>query len=122
MTSRGKNNLKKYKQPREVIVVLVLKGIFGGSLKITSEYKNNFRGKNSLKIFLRFETQSSVSFLGLTEFRVRGFSQFVLFLFLGLLRAPTGNSPERVRDTIWTFPEKSVKPPGLETPRLASLN
>ena len=51
---------------------------------------------------------------------VRG---FVLFLFLGLLRAPTRNSPERVRDTIWTFPERSVgntrvwKPPGL-----ASLN
>ena len=30
--------------------------------------------------------------------------------------APTRNSPERVRDTIWTFPEKSGKPPGLETP------
>ena len=50
---------------------------------------------------------------------VRGFSRFVLFLFLGLLRAPTRNSPERVRDTIWTFPEKSGgnprvwKPPGL---------
>ena len=54
---------------------------------------------------------------------VRGFSRFVLFLFLGLLRAPTRNSPERVRDTIWTFPPKKVgntrvwKPPGL-----ASLN
>ena len=47
---------------------------------------------------------------------VRGFSRFVLFFFLGLLRAPTRNSPERVRDTIWTFPEKSGKPPGLETP------
>ena len=47
---------------------------------------------------------------------VRGFSRFVLFLFLGLLRAPTRNSPERVRDTIWTFPKKSGKPPGLETP------
>ena len=34
-----------------------------------------------------------------------------------LLRAPTRNSPERVRDTIWTFPEKSGKHPGLETPR-----
>ena len=41
-----------------------------------------------------------------------------LFLFLGLLRAPTRNSPERVRDTIWTFPEKSGKHPGLETPRV----
>ena len=55
---------------------------------------------------------------------VRGFSRFVLFLFLGLLRAPTRNSPERVRDTIWTFPEKSGntrvwKHPGFN--RLASL-
>ena len=48
---------------------------------------------------------------------VRGFSRLVLFLFLGLLRAPTRNSPERVRDTIWTFPQKSGKHPGLETPR-----
>ena len=50
---------------------------------------------------------------------VRGFSRFVLFLFLGLLRAPTRNSPERVRDTIWTFPEKSGKHLGLETPRFS---
>ena len=50
---------------------------------------------------------------------VRGFSRFVLFLFLGLLRAPTRNSPERVCDTIWTFPEKSGKHPGLETPRFS---
>ena len=50
---------------------------------------------------------------------LRGFSRFVLFLFLGLLTAPTRNSPERVRDTIWTFPEKSGKHPGLETPRLS---
>ena len=50
---------------------------------------------------------------------VRGFSRFVLFLHLGLLRAPTRNSPERVRDTIWTFPEKSGKHPGLETPRFS---
>ena len=48
-----------------------------------------------------------------------GFSRLVLFLFLGLLRAPTRNSPERVRDTFWTFPQKSGKhrvwnpPPGL---------
>ena len=50
---------------------------------------------------------------------VRGFSRFVLFLFLGLLRASTRNSPERVRDTIWTFPEKSGKRPGLETHRFS---
>ena len=43
----------------------------------------------------------------------------VLFLFLGLLSAPTRNSPERVRDTIWTIPEKSGKHPGLETPRFS---
>ena len=42
-----------------------------------------------------------------------------LFLFLGLLTAPTRNSPERVRDTIWTFPEKSGKPPGLQTARFS---
>ena len=48
-----------------------------------------------------------------------GISRFVLFLFLSLLRAPTRNSPERVRDTIWTFPEKSGKHPGLETPRFS---
>ena len=34
-----------------------------------------------------------------------------LFLFLGLLTAPTRNSPDRVCDTIQTFPEKSWKPP-----------
>ena len=32
--------------------MLVLKGIFGGSLKITSENKTKFQGKNSLKRFL----------------------------------------------------------------------
>ena len=61
-------------------------------------------------------------FLGFPRFArgwSRGFSRFVLFLFLGLLRAPTRNSPERVRDTIWTFPEKSGKHPGLETPRFS---
>ena len=47
---------------------------------------------------------------------VRGFSRFVTFLFLGLLRAPTRNSPERVRDTIWTFPEKVP----WETPRFGN--
>ena len=50
---------------------------------------------------------------------VRGFSRFVPFLFRGLSRAPTRNSPGRVRDTIWTFPEKSGKHPGLETPRFS---
>ena len=34
-----------------------------------------------------------------------------------ILAAPTRNSPERVRDAIWTFPEKSGKPAGLENPR-----
>ena len=69
-----------------------------------------------------------LSFLGLSRFS--GFSRFArgisggfpdssLFLILGLLRAPTRNSPERVRNTIWTFPEKSGNPPGLETPRFS---
>ena len=48
---------------------------------------------------------------------LRGFSRFVLFLFLGLLTAPTRNSPEGVCDTIWTFSEKSGKPPGLASPK-----
>ena len=52
---------------------------------------------------------------------VRGFSRLVLFLFLGLLRAPMmRNSPERVRDTIWTFPKKCGKHPGWKPPGLAS--
>ena len=50
---------------------------------------------------------------------LRGFCRFVPFLFLSLLRAPMRNSPERVRDTIWTFPEKSGKPLGLEPPRFS---
>ena len=62
-----------------------------------------------------------LSFLGLSRFfwdfpicsgMVRGFSRFVRFLFLGLSRAPMRNSPETIRDTFWTFPEKK-----WETPR-----
>ena len=69
-----------------------------------------------------------LSFLGLSRFirdfpDLRGDGPGIFpicpFLFLGLLRAPTRNSPERVRDTIWTFPEKSGKHPGLETPRFS---
>ena len=50
---------------------------------------------------------------------LRGFPRLVLFLFLGLLiclKALARNRPQRVRDTIGTIPEKSGKPPGLETP------
>ena len=53
---------------------------------------------------------------------VWGFSRFVLLLYPGLLRAPTRNSPERVRDIIWTFPEKMGSPPVWKPPGLASLN
>ena len=49
---------------------------------------------------------------------VRGFSRFVLSLFLGLSTAPTRSSLERVRDTIRAFPEKSGKPPGLASLKL----
>ena len=52
---------------------------------------------------------------------VRRFPRFVLFLSLGLLRAPTRNNPERVRDTIWTFREKVGNPPVWKPPGLASL-
>ena len=34
-------------KPHEVIFVLVLKGIFGGSLKITSEIKIKFKAKRT---------------------------------------------------------------------------
>ena len=72
-----------------------------------------------------------LSFLGLSRF-FRDFPDLLgespgifpdssLFLFLGLLRAPTRNSPERVRDTIWTFPEKVGNPPVWKPPGLASL-
>ena len=73
-----------------------------------------------LKSFVLFGTFSI--FLGFSRFawgRSGDFPRFVLFLFLGVLRAPTRNSPERVRDTIWTFSEKSGKYPGLEPPRLS---
>ena len=52
---------------------------------------------------------------------VQGFSRFVLFLFLDLFTAPTRNSPESVRDTIWNFPEKGGNAPGLETPLVELL-
>ena len=71
--------------------------------------------------FVLFGT--SPIFPGISRF-ARGWSgdfpdSSLFFLFLGLLRAPTRNSPERVRDTIRTFPEKSGKHPGLETPRFS---
>ena len=47
---------------------------------------------------------------------VRGFSRIVRFLFLGLLTAPTRNSPERVGDTIQTFPQKVGNPPVWKPP------
>ena len=50
---------------------------------------------------------------------VRGFFRFVLFLSLGLLRAAIRNSPERVRDTIWTFPEKKWETPRFGNPRFS---
>ena len=50
---------------------------------------------------------------------VRGFSRFVPFLLLGLLTAATRNSPERVRDTIRTFPTKKWEPPWFGTPPAA---
>ena len=54
-------------------------------------------------------------FPGFSRF-VRGLSRLVLFLFLGLLQAPTRNGPERVRNTIRTFPEKKWETPRFGTP------
>ena len=54
---------------------------------------------------------------------VRGFSRFVPFLFLGLLREPTRNSTERVRDTIRTFPQKKKREtPGFGNPPVYFLS
>ena len=71
-----------------------------------------------LVLFLSFPDFSGI--FPICPGMVRGFSRFVLLLFLGLLRAPTRNSPERVCDTIWTCPEKSGKHPSLETPRFGN--
>ena len=46
----------------------------------------------------------------------KGFARLVLCLFLGLLEAPTRNTPGMVRDTTRTFPESSGKPPTLWKP------
>ena len=52
---------------------------------------------------------------------VRGFSRFVPFLFLGLLRAPTRNSPEKGRrHNLDLSRTKNGNPPGLETQRRAN--
>ena len=70
----------------------------------------------------------SLSFLGLSRFfrdfpdllgDGPGFSRFVPFLFLGLLKSTFEEQSRRVRDTIWTFPEKNGKHLGLETPRFS---
>ena len=50
-------------------------------------------------------------FPGFSRF-IRGFSRFVLFLFVGLLEAPTSNIPKRVRDTTRPLP-KNGKPSDL---------
>ena len=66
-----------------------------------------------------------LSFLGLSRFsRISDFFRgFPIgpFSLSQAIKAPTRNSPERVRGTIGTFPEKSGKPPGLGTPGLASV-
>ena len=56
-------------------------------------------------------------FFGIFRWLSGNFPDLSFFLFLGLLTAPTRNSPERVSDTILTFPEKKGKPLGLETPQ-----
>ena len=81
-----------------------------------------------ISVSLRKNGQESLDWGGFKR-GVSGFSRFsrgsssdgpgifpIPFLFLGLLRAHTRNSPERVRDTIRTFSEESGNPPGLEIP------
>ena len=51
---------------------------------------------------------------------VRGFSRFVPFLFLGLVRARTRNSPERSATQSGSFPKKVGNPPVWKPPGLAS--
>ena len=54
---------------------------------------------------------------------VRGFPRFVIFLCFGsFLTAPTRSSPERVRDTIRTFPEKNGKLPLFGNPLIYLLS
>ena len=50
--TREAKNTPPPQKPHDVIFMLVLKDDFGGSLKITSENKNNFKAKKSLKRFL----------------------------------------------------------------------
>ena len=54
---------------------------------------------------------------------VRGYSRCVVFLFLDLSTAPMRNSPERVRDTISTFPKKTLRAKGalISEPRFSTL-
>ena len=47
---------------------------------------------------------------------LQGFSWLVIFLFAAYWQHLRGTG---VRDTIWTFPEQSGKPPSLETPRFS---
>ena len=102
---------KRNKISRFSFVIVSVRMVNGGVSK-----RGASRSGLVLPFFVLFGTFPI--FLGFSRF-ARGwsgdFSRLVLFLFLGLLRAPTRNSPERVRDTIWTFPEKSGKHPGLET-------
>ena len=44
-TVQGKNNLARQNNLRNVHYMLVLKGLFGGSLKITLQNKNNPQGR-----------------------------------------------------------------------------
>ena len=75
-----------------------------------------FQSELVLCYFVLFQFWDFPDFSRIFPFFFGDFSDLVLFLFLGFLTAPTRNSPERVRDTIRTFPEKSRKPAHLETP------
>ena len=60
-------------------------------------------------------------FFGISRFFSGSFCPFLFPCLLIWLKAPTRNSPERVRDTIRTFPGKSGKRLGLKTPRFTVI-
>ena len=60
-------------------------------------------------VYVPFLAPISLFFSGFPDFS--GISGFVPFLFLGLRAPPTGNIPERVRDTSRNFPQERGNPP-----------
>ena len=121
-------------------------GLEPAEFQVTSGIFGNFRGPRNLKrgggvqtggfpiwifvlpflsFFVLFCPFSGIfvffcPFLGLSRF-LRDFPRLSFPLCRPIITAPTRNSPERVRDTIGTFPEERGNPPVWKLPGLASL-